>query len=252
MPQTYTPEQHVKFYETTGRWHYSADDTLKKQYEAMQKGPASAIDRVNAGVASKADSISTGLLPRASAPPQPSQWEQSYGRIYQGQGTPTKADSINVGLLPRATAPQTDSFTIRNAPDGSLLRINSRTGEATPVTQNGAPIIGKQDKPDEVTEAEYRSALSGTRSLLSGAANDSLNAVGDYMPPEDYEEASGASRSLLSQHRDTVQRYTEQQTVKELTQAHPPKDFAGQYAQDPDTGAWYFSDGTQWRRIVKQ
>jgi len=257
-------EQKYQFRKATGRDHYSTTAEEKKMFDGIDvpRDPmdATSVQRVNAGMGTRADSISTGLLPRASAQSQPSQWEQSYGRIYGNMGTPTKADSINVGLLPRAAAQNEPAPMYRNI-DGVPYRIDPSTNQAMPVTTpGGSPLVPKK-KDDVVSDTDYRSALTDMQRLSQpkqirggdlnwlseGATDSTLTNVRNLRPDSTY-----AADIQFERARETVAKYEDQQAMSEMESMYPPAQHTGKMAQDTKTGAWYYSDGKAWRKIVNQ
>jgi len=126
MPRTYSDDDAQWIFEETGavpRGFVSRLSDREKAYHRIE------IPNSMFGPPARADSIATGLIPRAHVP---SEIEKSYSRVNDPNspyGPPTQADFVLLGLYPRATSPKhlTETQQLAQETAGRQLRVNTGT-----------------------------------------------------------------------------------------------------------------------------
>jgi hypothetical protein len=253
----YTDEQHRRFYEKTGRWHYSAPEHIKKP---TKERPLSAIEQSAMRVGTQTfgdtgipgeypgsalarnDSLSLGLIQKPEKPYDPSVAIQDSiaARLLRGD----TAGAAKLRLPPeRSFSEQLRDRALRNLDSGKPLS----PGEQAVIKTGGT---GDDDK----AESEYEKAMSRANTIAAKLSRIDalLNAPGDTYT----DELGGTKyidRPALTKERETLVR--EQRHYHEKTAAHdlgrelPPAQHNGRTVTDRATGFRYRSDGKKWTRI---
>lgn len=258
----YTDEQHKRFYEKTGRWHYGAPDHLKKPkpYDpsaAEADSLAVSKERAVSGVATAPDSLRLrmagvpGFKVAEDKPYDPSVAIQDSIAARLLRGDTTGAAKLRV--------PPEASYSVREAADQdgnpTFVRVNSRTGEMAPINTGLRPKTGGTGDDDKA-EGEYTKAMDKANTIAGKISRirSILNTPGDTYA-DDIGGTKYVDRPALTKELEGLQkeqRYYLIRTAKsELTTAMPPAQFKGQRKRDKLSGQIFESDGKQWNPVSK-
>jgi hypothetical protein len=199
------------------------------------------------GDTTRADSLA-GRTPVISV--DPSAALQDSIAVARLRGANARADTLSGRF---STVPETPSYTFREGRDpitGKLgtFRLNTRTGEAIPVTSI-APV-GNGASGDGYSEADRTRDLGivgsginplNERQKTALIAPDSTIASEAYNA--DLERWSGAQYRLSA---DDMKK-----AITSLMAKFPPAQYKGQIKRHKATGILFFSDGTSWREVEK-